>query len=223
MADQAQTKPTVEETTKPTAETVEPSPDVHFEPVVKLSEVEVKTLEEDEEVVFKMRAKLFRFDKSANEWKERGTGDVKLLQHAQSHQVRVLMRRDKTFKICANHLVTEDMRLAPNIGSERSWVWNVAADISDGEPQQELLAIRFANADNAQQFKDKFDAARENNIKIKAGEDVTPLPVMAADKDEGAETKPKSKEAEGGAPADQPKAEKEEETKPAESKGNDQA
>ncbi|KAJ1982845.1 Ran GTPase binding protein Sbp1 [Dimargaris verticillata] len=214
MTDQEQTKPKVEETTKPTTENVEPSPDVHFEPVVKLSEVEVRTLEEDEEVVFKMRAKLFRFDKTANEWKERGTGDVKLLQHAKSHQVRVLMRRDKTFKICANHLVTEDMRLAPNIGSERSWVWNVAADISDGEPQQELLAIRFANADNAQQFKDKFDAARENNSKIKEGQDVTPLPVVAADKDEGAEAKPKEEEK---------KPQAKEEAKSAESKVNDQA
>lgn len=35
-------------------EEVEPSPDVHFEPVVKLEEVEVKTFEEDEDVLFKM-------------------------------------------------------------------------------------------------------------------------------------------------------------------------
>ncbi len=30
------------------------SPDVHFEPVVKLASVEVKTLEENEDEVFKM-------------------------------------------------------------------------------------------------------------------------------------------------------------------------
>jgi hypothetical protein len=40
------------------------------------------------------------------------------------------------------------MTLAPNIGSDRSWVWNVAADVSDGEPTQETLAIRFANAES---------------------------------------------------------------------------
>jgi Ran-binding protein 1 len=34
---------------------VEPSPEVHFEPVMKLEKLaEVKTLEEDEEVIFKM-------------------------------------------------------------------------------------------------------------------------------------------------------------------------
>lgn len=96
--------------------------DPHFEPVIKLTEqVEVKTYEEDEDVLFKMcvlvpldptdyhhltlcrRAKLFRFDNGLNEWKERGTGDVKLLQHKETKKVRLVMRRDKTLKVCANH------------------------------------------------------------------------------------------------------------------------
>lgn len=45
-------------------------------------------------------------------------------------------------------LVTSDMKLAPNVGSDRSWVYNVAADVSDGEPQAETLAIRFANSES---------------------------------------------------------------------------
>lgn len=35
---------------------VAPSIDVHFEPIVKLEEVEVRTMEEDEDVLFKMCA-----------------------------------------------------------------------------------------------------------------------------------------------------------------------
>lgn len=49
------------------------------------------------------RAKLFKFDRDAREWKERGTGDVKLLKHKESKKVRLVMRRDKTHKVCANH------------------------------------------------------------------------------------------------------------------------
>lgn len=99
--------------------------DPHFEPVIKLTEqVEVKTYEEDEDILYKMyvfipldprtnraniisrlyrRAKLFRFDNGLNQWKERGTGDVKLLQHKETKKVRLVMRRDKTLKVCANH------------------------------------------------------------------------------------------------------------------------
>jgi RanBP1 domain len=38
------------------------------------------------------------------------------------------------------------MELSPNVGSDRSWVWNAAADISEGEPEAQTLAIRFANS-----------------------------------------------------------------------------
>jgi hypothetical protein len=50
------------------------------------------------------RAKLFRFDTTASEWKERGTGDVRLLKHKVTSKIRLVMRRDKTLKVCANHL-----------------------------------------------------------------------------------------------------------------------
>lgn len=40
------------------------------------------------------------------------------------------------------------MKLAPNVGSDRSWVWNATADVSEGEPEQCTLAIRFANSES---------------------------------------------------------------------------
>jgi len=126
-------------------------------------------MEEDEEVQFKMRAKLFRFDSDATEWKERGTGDVRFLAHKQTKKVRLVMRRDKTLKVCANHYITPDMRLQPNIGSDRSWVWKVAADVSEGAPTAETLAIRFANSENAGLFKTSFEAAQKQNADIAAG------------------------------------------------------
>ncbi|KAK6460276.1 RanBP1 domain-containing protein [Scheffersomyces coipomensis] len=135
--------------------------DVHFEPLVTLEKVDVKTNEEDEEVLYKVRAKLFRFHGDTKEWKERGTGDVKFLQHKETKRVRILMRRDKTLKICANHLISGDYELKPNIGSDRSWVYNVTADIAEGEPEAQTLAIRFGNKENADKFKEHFDEARD--------------------------------------------------------------
>ncbi|CAD6576552.1 MAG: hypothetical protein ASARMPREDX12_007928 [Alectoria sarmentosa] len=140
------------------------SPDVHFEPVVHLTEkVETKTNEEAEEQTFKMRAKLFKFDRESREWKERGTGDVRLLKHKENKKTRLVMRRDKTLKVCANHYVVPDMKLSPNVGSDRSWVWNAAADVSEGEPEPQTLAIRFANSENANLFKEAFIKAQQEN------------------------------------------------------------
>jgi len=156
-------------------------PDAHFEPVIRLTEkVETKTNEEAEDAVFKMRAKLFKFDRESREWKERGTGDVRLLKHKVNGKTRLVMRRDKTLKVCANHYstclaisvtrltpqVVPDMKLSPNVGSDRSWVWNAAADVSDGEPEPQTLAIRFANSDNANQFKNAFLKAQQENVSL---------------------------------------------------------
>uniref|UniRef100_W5M3P6 Ran-specific GTPase-activating protein n=1 Tax=Lepisosteus oculatus TaxID=7918 RepID=W5M3P6_LEPOC len=163
----ADTKDTQEdhETTAENAD--ESTHDPHFEPIVSLPEQEVKTLEEDEEELFKMRAKLYRFasENDPPEWKERGTGDVKLLRHKEKGTIRLLMRRDRTLKICANHNIAPLMELRPNAGSDRAWVWNTHADFADEEPKPELLAIRFLNAENAQKFKAKFDECKEEVIR----------------------------------------------------------
>jgi Ran-binding protein 1 len=130
----------------------------------KFSAVDVATGEEGEETIWKRRAKLFRFDKDSNGWKERGTGEIKFLQNKVTSKIRVLMRRDGTLKICANHLVLPTMDLKPNIGSDRSWVWSVAGDMSDEVPNDEIFAIRFQSAEVANEFKKHFE---ESQAKMK--------------------------------------------------------
>lgn len=59
----------------------------YFTPVIALPDkVEVKTGEEDEEVLYSHRAKLYRY--TEKEWKERGLGDIKVLKHKQTGKLR---------------------------------------------------------------------------------------------------------------------------------------
>uniref|UniRef100_A0A672S1U0 RanBD1 domain-containing protein n=1 Tax=Sinocyclocheilus grahami TaxID=75366 RepID=A0A672S1U0_SINGR len=55
--------------------------DIHFKPIVSLPEVVVKSGEEDEEILFKERTKLYCWDCENELWKERGVGDIKILFH----------------------------------------------------------------------------------------------------------------------------------------------
>ncbi|XP_044525255.1 E3 SUMO-protein ligase RanBP2 [Gracilinanus agilis] len=132
----------------------------HFEPVVPLPDkIEVKTGEEDEEEFFCNRAKLFRFDAESKEWKERGIGNVKILRHKISGKIRLLMRREQVLKICANHYINPDMKLTPNAGSDKSFVWH-ALDYADESPKPEQLAIKFKTPEEAAHFKCKFEEAQ---------------------------------------------------------------
>ena len=114
--------------------------------------------------------------------------------------------------------VSSEMRLQPNIGSDRSWVWKVAADYSENPPTSETLAIRFANAESkvfmssscissptppadAQQFKDAFEKAQKSNAEL----------VSSAPKEESSAADSKAEEAE----AEESKAEESKAEEPA--------
>uniref|UniRef100_J3KQ37 RANBP2 like and GRIP domain containing 8 n=1 Tax=Homo sapiens TaxID=9606 RepID=J3KQ37_HUMAN len=132
----------------------------YFEPVVPLPDlVEVSSGEENEQVVFSHRAEIYRYDKDVGQWKERGIGDIKILQNYDNKQVRIVMRRDQVLKLCANHRITPDMSLQNMKGTERVWVWT-ACDFADGERKVEHLAVRFKLQDVADSFKKIFDEAK---------------------------------------------------------------
>ncbi|CAM0872708.1 unnamed protein product [Alopecurus aequalis] len=115
-------------------------------PIVKLEEVAITTGEEDEDVLLDMKAKLYRFDKDGGQWKERGTGTVKLLKHKETAKVRLVMRQAKTLKICANHLVVATTKMQEHAGSDKSCVWH-ALDFADCELKEEMFAIRFGSVE----------------------------------------------------------------------------
>ncbi|KAL2774395.1 E3 SUMO-protein ligase RanBP2 [Daubentonia madagascariensis] len=142
--------------------------DIHFEPIVSLPEVEVKSGEEDEEILFKERAKLYRWDRDVSQWKERGVGDIKILWHTMKNYYRILMRRDQVFKVCANHVITKTMELKPLNVSNNALVWT-ASDYADGEAKVEQLAVRFKTKEMADGFKKKFEECQENLLKFQKG------------------------------------------------------
>ena len=78
------------------------------------------------------------------EWKERGTGDIRIMMKEEDNTARILMRREKTMKVCANHHIHPWMVLKPNCGSKKAWVWKTRADYADEEPKQE---VRLGNND----------------------------------------------------------------------------
>ncbi|WJZ89104.1 hypothetical protein VitviT2T_008350 [Vitis vinifera] len=141
-------------------------------PIVKLEEVAVTTGEEDEDAVLDLKAKLYRFDKDGNQWKERGAGSVKLLKHKESGKVRLVMRQSKTLKICANHLVLPTMSVQEHAGNDKSCVWH-ATDFADGELKDELFCIRFASVENCKSFMEKVQEVAESQQKKEENKDAS--------------------------------------------------
>ncbi len=69
-------------------------------------------------------------------------------------------------KVIANHALDphiEHIELNPNAGPAMSWIWK-GLDVADGEPQEKVFCLQFANSEMAGEFKAKF---KEHQAKMK--------------------------------------------------------
>ena len=142
-----------------------------------MEEVDVKSGEEEEEVVYVQRGKLFLYGETLldvgsgnKQWKERGIGDIRILKHREHQRMRVLMRQEKTMKVIVNHALDPRIKLTSNAESDRSWFWS-AFDFTSGVLLETVFSIRFADSEIANDFKKIFEENQKEMDKILAGED----------------------------------------------------
>ncbi|XP_054168398.1 E3 SUMO-protein ligase RanBP2-like [Oppia nitens] len=138
---------------------VEPSnaDNIYFQPVVPLPpKVDIKTGEEDENILYTSRTKLFCF--CDNEWKERGIGDIKILQKKQLNGIRLLMRRDTVLKVCLNQSINKEMEF--DLKSDKKSITWTAIDYSEETPNPQLFLLRFKNSEITEQFLQAFKNAK---------------------------------------------------------------
>ena len=152
-----------------------------------LPKAEIKTGEEDEDMIFKGRGRLYRFREG--EWKERGTGDMKVLRHKTEKKIRFILRQDKTLKIVANFIISEKplCELKPHQGSDKMFMF-FAYDCSDEEPAIEKFVIKLGNVEKAKTFQKQIEDAQIFNKLAKEGKD-SELKYAPIFKDEDAENK----------------------------------
>ncbi|KAH0785396.1 E3 SUMO-protein ligase RanBP2 [Histomonas meleagridis] len=126
------------------------------------STVEQEDPDAGEDKLFGDKAILYRFDSTSKEWKERGVGFIKILKSKETGRCRILMRRNQTFRVCANHYILPQMELKSHAGNERALIWT-ATDFADGTESHDVLSVRFKTAEITQEFKKKFEEARQIN------------------------------------------------------------
>lgn len=130
----------------------------------ELPKVAKVTGEEKEECIFRVRCKLYRL--RDDQWKERGTGNGKLLRNKETKKIRFVMRQEKTLKPVANFILQESplCELVPMKGNDKAFVWS-CNDFSEEEARLEKLAARFQTGENTALFKSAFEAAvKFNNL-----------------------------------------------------------
>ena len=117
--------------------------------------------EENEDIIFKMRAKIYRWRE--DEWKERGTGIMKLLRNKQNYKIRFIMRQEKTLKVvanffgkrldyCLNSNLVSDLPmmciLTPLVNDDRAYTWRCTDYSELHTGKEELFALKLQTVES---------------------------------------------------------------------------
>lgn len=136
----------------------EHDPIPEFQPIIPLPDkIEEITGEENDTILFERRAKLYKCIEK--EWKEKGVGLLKILKNNNTNKVRLVMRREQVYKVCANHFLYDNMELMSK--SDKAVLWS-ANDFSDAvKIQVEHLCARFKTVEDCEEFKRVFNENKQ--------------------------------------------------------------
>ncbi|KAJ3258678.1 hypothetical protein HK103_003467 [Boothiomyces macroporosus] len=105
-----------------------------------------------------LTAKLFHFDKAQSEWIFKGVGKVTVKDSM------VNMADPKINLPMLSHSITANLSLVMSEGSDRSWVYHAKPDLTDNVNR--LVAIRFANSNDANTFKECIEKAKSDSKSV---------------------------------------------------------
>lgn len=124
---------------------VVPNEELPIENTCEMKAIEIKTGEEDEDVLFEHRCKLYRFrDK---EYKERGVGSIKVLKHKVTDSGRLIMRRDAIGLVCLNCWALSRIEKVKD-----TQIRFAGIDASDGDPEPTTFLVRFKTPQLTDEF-----------------------------------------------------------------------
>ena len=152
--------------------------------IIDLPEVKIETGEENEEILFSTKSKLYRW--ADEQWKERGVGELKIIENKTSSVVRCFLRQEQTMKLrCMFEVVsTAGCVLEKLKTAEKSWFWS-CVDYSEGKAKVERLCARFKTNEDSELFATEFAKALEANKKIHEKKKEKKVEVKEEKKEEG--------------------------------------
>jgi len=119
-----------------------------------------KTGEEDETQLFQTRGKLFLLDAAANQWRERGVGQIRVNENKQDKSLRMLMRVEGTHRLILNTSLAATRNVEKP--SDKA-VRFIAIDYEKGTPASFLVRVGHPSAAS-----DLFAAIEQNAKKAQS-------------------------------------------------------
>ncbi|KAK2142023.1 hypothetical protein LSH36_1004g00006, partial [Paralvinella palmiformis] len=113
--------------------------------------------EQGNEKLFGEQGKLYVNNSESKEWKERGIGEIQILKDNTKATYRILMLREQSQKVCADHCLTKNMKLLRMDGNKKSWCWFAEDFMNESELCIKQFSVRFKTEEVSSNFRKVFD------------------------------------------------------------------
>lgn len=126
----------------------------------------------DERIVMSLRCRMYRFDTEDSEWKERGTGQIRMLQGNVTKKVRLVMHRDALLKICANHYIASGMKIQTYKDNGKAVMYGPAPPDKEAHIESpSLILLRFKSTKDCDLYTKTFEKAYQINEAVDKNDD----------------------------------------------------
>lgn len=138
---------------------------------IKLTSFEVETNEENEIILFGHQAKLLRFEKNANEWKDYDIGNVQVLVNENNrNKIRLVMFDGRGETLKCNQFISKSVKFEKLPKMETALTWS-DRNRPQIHTQTDSLAIQFKTINLYKTFYNAITEAQSNMIDVDIGEE----------------------------------------------------
>ncbi|TMW45984.1 hypothetical protein DOY81_008936, partial [Sarcophaga bullata] len=124
----------------------------------------VSSISKDEQVMFSHSARLFHVKDMI--WKDPSIGDITILKSSDGTS-RILIRRDQTLNICANHKITHELTLIVPKNETKGFIWT-ANDFAEGSLRLKKFHVCFKSLTTTRSFLAAFKKAQKEAKNIQS-------------------------------------------------------
>ncbi|TBU17090.1 putative Ran GTPase binding protein, partial [Ordospora colligata] len=121
---------------------------------------------QEDEVLFKAKCKLYYFAKETNSLEERAQGTMIIGKHPKTNLVRIVVFREQIGRLGCNHYINPALKAQAHKKMANGWMWMTTEDTVESDAlrdKKQLLVVKFNSEEDSVRFGEEYESGRRHN------------------------------------------------------------
>jgi len=121
---------------------------------------------QEDEVLFKAKCKLYYFAKETNTLEERAQGTMIIGKRPKSNLVRIVVFREQIGRLGCNHYINPGLKAQAHKKMMNGWMWMTTEDTVESDAlrdKKQLFVVKFNSEEDSVKFGEEYESGRRHN------------------------------------------------------------